>query len=30
MLHLWDYAAFVAKKIKEQELGIPNHAVSKQ
>ena len=27
MSHLWDYVAFVAKKIREQELGIPNHAV---
>lgn len=27
MFHLWDYVAFVAKKIKEQELGIPNHAL---
>ena len=27
MFHLWDYVAFVAKKIREQELGIPNHAV---
>ena len=27
MFHLWDYVSFVAKKIKEQELGIPNHAL---
>ena len=27
MFHLWDYVAFVAKKIREQELGIPNHAL---
>lgn len=30
MFHLWDYVSFVAKKIREQELGIPNHSVSKQ